>query len=82
MYWHQTNAFTPYVENICKYLHVHVHVKTFSYWLKDRGSIPCRGNDGTSYLRHRVQTCPTAHTASYPMGAGGELLLRGKAAGA
>jgi hypothetical protein len=34
------------------------------YELGDRGSIPVRGRNFS--LRHRFQTCPSAHPASYP----------------
>jgi hypothetical protein len=40
-------------------------------WLDDRGSFSGGGNDGIFSLRHRVETDPGAHTASYPTGVGG-----------
>jgi hypothetical protein len=45
------------------------------YRLDDRGSIPGRGKEGISSLRHRVQTGSGAHPPSYPMGTGGLLPL-------
>jgi hypothetical protein len=42
------------------------------YGLDDHGYIPDRDNGGNFSFRHRcVQTCSGAHTASYPMGTGG-----------
>jgi hypothetical protein len=39
------------------------------YGLDNQVSIPGKGRD--FFLRHRVQTGPGAHPASYPMGVGG-----------
>jgi hypothetical protein len=44
-------------------------------------SIPGGGNDGTFFLRYRVQTGTGAHPASYPINTGGSN-SREKAAGA
>jgi hypothetical protein len=52
-----------------------------SYGLDELGSVPGRGNDGIFSPRHRVQTSPGAHPASYPVSIGGTYPV-GKAAGA
>jgi hypothetical protein len=38
--------------------------------LDDQGSISGRGNDGIFSLRHRIQICSGAHSASYTVGIG------------
>jgi hypothetical protein len=38
--------------------------------MDDRGSIPCKGNDGIFSLRHRVKTSPGVYPASYPIRTG------------
>jgi hypothetical protein len=58
---------------ITKAVVVALSVSWLGYGLDDWCLIPGRGGKGTLF-RHRFQTCPGAHLASYPVGTGGSVI--------